>query len=434
MLSKLDRIRLALDPPDRTVDRTVPGPAEQPDDPVLVPYAEAVARCAAGWSDRTAGLVRRRTGHPVADLSEVTAAIAELVLDPVERGALERVVRAIELRDAIPPSGMTFIERTLAPVGGFVGACPHPDVLHALAAAWLDDADATQIDDPGTWWGLAVGALPTGADDLRAARAAALRDWLVEPGGVAGLDVAADRMRWLLFAEGFHGLPAHMVVAPDAELCSMFVQGTNRRAPGALDTSTWIRRFAADPGGGLRWLDEARALGLVADGGGHVPAAQRSEVGRLDRAAARRRLLADVAPVAASELAHRLVDAPASQGGALPVGPTLRLAATPGIHDAIDALVHGDLDYGDFDAPGEGALPAWWSVVALLAGDTVDAARSRVAAADPDVDPMDELVALAGDDDGGHALGGASPTEADAHGLRDGVIDAYGGTTGASES
>lgn len=134
-----------------------------------------------------------------------------------------------------------------------------------------------------------------------------------------------------------------------------------------------------------------------------------------------------VAPVEADT--RSLVDGPA-ESGTPPWPVMLGLSVAPRLVEAVAALVGSGTDWVSFDAPGEGNLPRVWSHLLVLAGRWDSATRAGFvelgATGLPAVGvQVGDLAAEwpSADD----ALAGAGTVSSFAHGLHDGVQEAYGG-------
>ena len=383
----------------------------------------------AEWADSARGPFRRRTGLDCAGPVEAASklgAVADLALDPVERGALARVVEAIELGNALDTATRAFVRRALAPLGAWVGDGPNPDVLHVLARRALVEVDALAVEDVAVWWNLGQRLVPQTPDGLRAQRAARVRASLAID--ICGDDIraSADRIRATLQSSGTCPIPRHLSLLPDLALISTYVTGSVTCAADATALSrAWCGLVRTDATAACRLVQDARVLGIVADSPAlHGPLAPAG----LSRGAARASLLSPIEPLPDGETVREwLVERAAARGGALPIDESLRLAATEGVFGAIDALVSGPIDYGDFDAPGEGELPGWWAAVSMLAGEDARQAAERVCHADPDVDPVAELIGIESALRHAPGFDGLSLGESESHGLHADVHAAYGG-------
>jgi hypothetical protein len=335
------------------------------------------------------------------------------------------------------PIGLVRTAAAIDPASNSAWLCRHfADPVDAAAARWalLDAASATasdgSIDEPPVVARLRLerelGATAPGAVDTlgAAARGAAL----ALLGG--GRD-ATDALDWLIAPPETSATWATILPAPlllsDRELVELLLGPCEYDIAHDVMIGAAAAAWQSGGIGALRRLIDrvpvrregpVRLLGLLAPG-------ETTPVTAVEA----RRMVLDRAGTAPRDLRSALVGLAGDSGDPPPWTAMGSVAKHPELVATIAALCATDVDWLDFDAPGEGRLPDLWLASIVLAGDeAVAAARAALGGRLPDdvLGRLDQspwaVLSLFGP--ASAAMGGGSHVQV--HGLNDSIAEAYG--------
>jgi hypothetical protein len=254
---------------------------------------------------------------------------------------------------------------------------------------------------------------------------------------------AVDRLIDVPEPEGvlwFNARPLDLA-RPDAALIAAWLAPAEWMIEPVALVQGWAQRAVEDAVGAAAWLrtvpTRTAETALLLE----IPAETWARAPEFSAEAWVEHLRATAPPTSASTRAL-LVDRPAEALGNLGWMALMQAAGRDDVEATLDALLAEDVDWADFDAPGEGSLPGFWMRVLHVRGELSEVWRERLLALDSSLempsadasvaDVTAEFVSPAVAGESRHDLS-ESPMSSYAHGLHDSVAEAYGDVWSAAD-